>query len=71
LTLHCADTLSKPTLVVDLDQPWDAEGVADWLAGSGVRVLNVAGSRESTSPGIYALAMEFLIPLLDIIGPRS
>jgi len=71
LTLRLADTLSKPTLVVDLNQPWDAEGVADWLAGSGVRVLNVAGPRESTSPGIHDAAVEFLTPLLDIIGPRS
>jgi hypothetical protein len=52
LTLQWAETLAKPTLIVDLDQPTDAEGVADWLVGSGVRVLNVAGPRESSSPGI-------------------
>ena len=71
LTLHWAETLSKPFLVVDLDQPRDPQGVADWLAGSGVRVLNVAGPRESSSPGIHAQAMEFLSVLLDLIEPRS
>lgn len=71
LTLRWAESLSKPTLVVDLDQSADAHGVADWLAGYGVRVLNVAGPRESSSPGIHDAALEFLSTLLGFIGPRS
>ena len=71
LTLRYTETLSKPTLVVDMDQPTDPQGVADWLAGSGVRVLNVAGPRESSSPGIYEAAVEFLSAMLSFIRPRS
>jgi len=70
LTVQWADTLSMPYVVIDLDQPTDAEGVAEWIRGSGVRVLNVAGPRESAAPGIYAAAEEFLTTVLSFIQPR-
>ena len=70
LTLEWAETLAMPCLVVDLSQPADIEGIAEWLGVSAVRVLNVAGPRESTSPGIYAKASEFLSAVLDLIPPR-
>ncbi|MFT5538578.1 MAG: hypothetical protein ACI82H_000090 [Alphaproteobacteria bacterium] len=34
-----------------------------WIVGHGVRALNVAGPRESTSPGIYQHAHAFLTRL--------
>jgi hypothetical protein len=51
----------KPVLVVDLDAgvPGTAE-VRAWLDREGVRTLNVAGPRESESPGTHALASRFL-----------
>lgn len=53
----------KPLLVVD---PWqgDRDRAREWLARSGVGVLNVAGPRESQRPGIYDAAVEFLRSLL-------
>ncbi len=41
---------------------------AGWLAGEGVRVLNVAGPRESSKPGIYAEASRFLGDLFRRLG---
>jgi len=71
LTVEWAETLSKPHLIVDLSQPSDPDGIADWLQGSGVFVLNVAGPRESTSPGIGQAAFDFITTLLSVIQPRS
>ncbi len=71
LTLAWASKLSRPSLVVDLAQPVDPDGVADWLQGSGVLVLNVAGPRESTVPGIYDAAAAFMTAVLAVIQQRS
>jgi predicted Rossmann fold nucleotide-binding protein DprA/Smf involved in DNA uptake len=71
LTIEWASRLSKPTLVVDLAQPTDPGGIADWLEGGRTRVLNVAGPRESTVPGIGAEAAEVMKAVLDIIQQRS
>ncbi len=71
LTIEWADKLSKPTLVVDLAQPTDTDGIADWLEGGRVKVVNVAGPRESTVPGIGAEAAEVMKAVLGIIEQRS
>jgi hypothetical protein len=58
--LRCL-TLHRPAAgVVALalaDTPGD---VAAWVRGTGARVLNVAGARESKAPGVGALAERFL-----------
>ncbi len=71
LTVEWAEKLSKPHLVVDLDGPVDTEGIADWVQGAAARVLNVAGPRESTAPGIGAVAAELIAAVLEIIQRRS
>ncbi len=71
LTIEWASRLSKPTLVVDLAQPTDTDGIADWLEGERAKVLNVAGPRESTVPGIWAAAAELMAAVLGIIQQRS
>jgi hypothetical protein len=60
LTIDVARRLGKPCLVIDLDKPPDAGSVRDWLKSQKVGVLNVAGPRESQSPGIGAAAAGFL-----------
>jgi len=47
-------------LAVDLDDGPAAAGVARWMATRGLRVLNVAGPRESDSRGIGGRAARFL-----------
>jgi len=49
---------------VDLAESADAATARFWLRSSGARTLNVAGPRESTLPGIYAKAPDFLHSLL-------
>ena len=64
LTLRLAQQHGRPHLVVDLDRARDAAEVRRWLLEHGVETLNVAGPRESQSPGIEALAKEFIIRVL-------
>jgi hypothetical protein len=65
LTVDVALRLQRPHLVVDLESGPDAAATRDWLAALRVRVLNVAGPRESGAPGIYAQTRDFLDALLD------
>ena len=69
-TAEHARFIGKPLHVVDLkSSPDDAEAhladVRAWIAENDIRVLNVAGPRESTRPGINEAAMAFLRPLLS------
>jgi hypothetical protein len=64
LTIELASRLCRPCLVLDLQerpQVWD---VREWAVANQVRVLNVAGPRETTCPGVYDLARKFLLRLL-------
>jgi Circularly permutated YpsA SLOG family len=54
LTLRLAEQYGKLHLVVDVDQGDAADRIVAWLAnGKGAVVLNIAGPRESSVPGIY------------------
>jgi hypothetical protein len=64
LTWRLAQRHGKPLLVVDLLKPIDWPAVRRWLAAHGAGTLNVAGPRESQSPGIGVQAAEFLRRLL-------
>jgi len=60
LTLDFARGLGRPTLVLDLARAPDAEAIRDWLRRERIRVLNVAGPRESVAPGIHEDALGLL-----------
>lgn len=62
----------KPCLVVDLSQsPLPVGQVRQWLAQHGVVVLNVAGPRESSEPGIAQQAQKFLQRVLSPTPDRG
>jgi len=60
LTLRLAQQHGRSCMVVDLDDPPVAEEVFRWVDSREVQVLNVAGPRESQSPGIGVAAREFI-----------
>lgn len=64
LTLKFAKRLGRPYLVVDLLEAPSGKSVKDWLTERQVAILNVAGPRESTSPGIYDQTSAWLRHLL-------
>lgn len=65
LTIAAAAKLGRPCRVVDLDRTPQPAAVRTWLRSVPIRTLNVAGPRESTSPGIYAAAVSFLRAVLS------
>lgn len=68
LTAEIADRLGRPRLLVDLDHGPDADAVRRWLAEHDVKVLNVAGPRESLRTGVYELARATLLRILGGSG---
>jgi hypothetical protein len=73
LTCQVARQHRRPLLVVDLDHPPAPQVVRAWLAEQKIRVLNVAGPRESQSPGVGARARGYLLEVLgapDAKAPR-
>jgi len=64
LTLEVAERLGRPVRAVDLETSSEPRAVAAWVEQAAVRVLNVAGPRESGMPGIYADAVAFLRAVL-------
>ncbi len=66
-TVEAAQALGKPLLVVDLAATESVEPVVAWLRACGAEVLNVAGPRESTAPGIYTEASRFVMRMLGAL----
>lgn len=64
LTVEEAKRQGKPCLTVSLDDP-DLGTVGKWMREHAIRVLNVAGPRESECPGVYRDARQFLQRLLS------
>ena len=64
LTVKFAKKHGRPCLALDLaedvDQATRINKVCDWVIRENLHVLNVAGPRESSSPGITKLSEEFL-----------
>lgn len=65
LTREIANALGRPVRVVDLDHPESVTALAGWIRDNGIRVLNVAGPRESQRPGISARSRSFMNALLE------
>ena len=64
LTRRLAEKHGKPYFLVDLEQTVDLQPVRRWIDDQSIAVLNVAGPRESSWPGITREACEFMAALL-------
>lgn len=68
LTLKLAKQSNKPVFHIDLDKYNDAESalmLKKWLEEIHPAILNIAGSRESTSKGIYQRVYNILKDILS------
>mgnify|MGYP001806245192 CR=1 FL=1 len=63
-TREYAHQHGRPYLVLQLEQNPDPHEVRHWLEQHQVRVLNIAGPRESKRPGIYTRSLAFLREVL-------
>jgi len=70
-TRQAADEYGRPLMQIDWEDK-DAElMVAQWMQAHGIRILNIAGPRESEAPGAYRRTRRFLDTLfayLDQLG---
>jgi hypothetical protein len=64
LTCDIARRLRKPLRVVDVTHPPPLADLRMWITTSAIRVLNVAGPRESAQPGMQRHARAFVTALL-------
>jgi hypothetical protein len=65
LTAKEARDRQKPLLHVKTSDPVPVEMIRAWMEDNNIRVLNVAGPRESEAEGIYEQARNILTRLLD------
>jgi hypothetical protein len=64
LTVQLAQELMKPYRIVDPEHPAAASETRQWLVAHAIRVLNVAGPRESNRPGASEQTKRFLLEVL-------
>lgn len=55
-----AETLGRPHIVIDLEDPGAPMQAKDFLSAQAGQAVCIAGPRESEAPGIYAKARAFL-----------
>jgi hypothetical protein len=69
LTLDLVKRANKRHLVIDVHQSNAVELLEEWLESAyNLKVLNVAGPRESEAPGLYALTRALLA---KVLRPRA
>jgi len=71
LTARLAEDTGRPVRVLDVDDPIDFAAFEDWIDLNRIRRLNVAGPRESGSPGIQARTREVVKTLLTGVNGRG
>ena len=60
----------KHLMMVNISENGQSEKVKNWLEKYDIETLNIAGPRESSSPGIYQLSLEFLEKVLKVGSGR-
>ena len=74
-TLNHAQRIDKPFQVIDLAKPnreRRLNGIIEWLDFHRIKVLNVAGPRESENPGVYDDVRDLIARLLAVASsPRQ
>lgn len=66
LTAELAEKSEKPLLKIDLTGEKDnnLQKISNWINFNYLEIINIAGPRESNSPGIYMKTLHFLEEIL-------
>jgi predicted Rossmann fold nucleotide-binding protein DprA/Smf involved in DNA uptake len=67
-TVDFAKEHGRAFLVVQLEEMMKLEDCLSWIEEHGIRVLNIAGPRESKRPGVYLKAYAYLQRLFNARG---
>jgi len=70
-TIEEARRLHKPYLLFEMTHSPDMTNVQEWLQNGRMETLNVAGPRESESPGIYRKACNVIDTLFQQLSFRD
>ena len=62
-TVRCAEKAGKPLLMIRLPEALPVEAAIGWMSDHAITVLNVAGPRESSEPGIYEESFRWISDL--------
>ncbi|MCH7695627.1 MAG: putative molybdenum carrier protein [Proteobacteria bacterium] len=65
VTVSVARRCNKPCHSISLDKTTDVSAAIEWISRHNIRILNIAGPRESKQPGIYMEAYQLLESLLQ------
>ena len=60
LTLKIARKLNRPVFSIDYNKSINPSFAKNWIENYNIKILNIAGPRESTNPGIYTVAFRLL-----------
>ncbi len=66
-TIDCAEAHGRPYLLLDYDVAAEPTMVVEWAETYEIEVLNVAGPRESTLPGVYEDTLRFMREVIACI----
>lgn len=66
-TLRAIKDLKKHHIDVNVLKPISIDEVAKWIYEKQISVLNVAGNRESTWPGMQVWVTQFLVDLFGLL----
>ncbi len=67
LTSKMVRQYHKPNILVDINGCITPVDVADWIINNNIKILNVAGNSERTSPGIEKYVVSFLTEVFTIL----
>lgn len=67
LTIQEVKDRKKPYLIIDLARKQDIQSIATWIKENNIKVLNIAGPRESQCNHIYKTSFEFLEVLISVL----
>jgi len=65
-TINLCEQFLKPYLIVNLEQNIQRNVIFNWLQEFKIVILNIAGNRESASPGICEKSYLYLIKLFNL-----
>ena len=70
-TIEIAESLGRACRIANPDDVSSVKATVDWIRSEDIAILNVAGPRESTQPGVYEKAKSLLKCVLGPFKPSG
>ena len=70
MTIQVAKEKEKPYFIAELAEAQNIQSIVDWVYENNIKILNVAGPRESHYPGINQLSVKFLEKIIPFLLVR-